>query len=415
MMTQAYYTGLSGLVSTQRAIDITSDNIANSSTVGFRSVTTEFTTLFEDAVNTPTTQQEIGLGSRVNASSTVMSNGSIKLTDKSTDLSIDGDGWFGVVSGDELYYTRAGDFVFDSNNDLITRDGKYVLGTMAGNIDGNILTSEKSETPLSDINTQETLRFPTDLTYPAVPTKNTQFFGNLGIEDETKTFGATVIDKDNNKNDLQLRFTKSSEQNPPGTQWDVTAILQSLDGTTVYDTQNGQVSFDENGALISNTLPTINNNGTDLTIDLGEGYSGIVATNNTSTTGSSQSDGTIGGELVGYEINRHADVIATFTNGRQSSVGKIGLFHFSNDQGLDRISGTLYKESSNSGNAFFYKDQEGNNILGSDVMNYSLENSNVSMSNALTELIVYQRSFDANSKIISTADQMIQKALSMDS
>jgi len=414
MMTQAYYTGLSGLVSTQKAIDITSDNIANSSTVGFRSVNTEFTTLFEAAVNTPSNQQEVGLGSRVNASSTIMKNGAISLTEKSTDLAIDGDGWFGVVDGDKKYFTRAGDFVFDSNNDLITRDGKYVLGTMADNIKDHTLTKEISETQIKDIGSQETLRFPKDLNYPPVPTQNAQFFGNLGVEDEPRTLGATVIDQQNNRNNLKLLFTKSQQQNPPGTQWDVVATTQSSDGSIIYDTKTAQVSFNENGALISSTLSTIDNNGTEVTIDLGKDFSGVVATNSAATNGSSQSDGTIGGELVGYEINRHADVIATFSNGKQSSVGKIGLFHFSNDQGLDRISGTLYKESSNSGNAFFYKDSNGNNILGSDIMNYSLENSNVEMETALTELIVYQRSFDANSKIISTADQMIQKALSMD-
>jgi len=415
MMTQAYYTGLSGILSNQRAIDITSDNIANISTVGFRGVNPEFTTLFEEAINTPISSDEVGLGTRVNANAFSLENGSIQITDKSTDLAIDGDGWFGVAKDNIVYYTRAGDFVFDENNDLITTDGMYVLGTMADNINGNTLIKEVNETKLGDIASQKTLRFPKYLKYPPIPTQNTQFFGNLGIEDEPRTLGATVVDKYNNKNNLKLFFTKSKEQVPPGIQWDVVATTQSLDGSKIYDTKEGKLFFDEHGALISHNLTTIDNNGTQVNIDLGSEFGGIIATNTPYTPGSSKSDGTIGGDLIGYEINRNAEVIATFTNGKQSSVGKIALYHFQNDQGLERVSGTRYAKSSNSGDAFFYKNGIGENILGADVMNFRLESSNVNMTNALTELIVYQRSFDANGKVVTTADEMIQKALSMDS
>jgi len=413
MMTQAYYTGISGILSNQKAIDITSDRIANISTVGFKGVNPEFTTLFEDAIHTPSTSDEVGLGTRVNADATSMENGSIKMSDKSTDLAIDGDGWFGVMNADKKYYTRAGDFVFDSNNDLTTIDGMYVLGTMAGNINGNILTKEVSETKLGDINSQQSLRFPKYLIYPPIPTQNTQFFGNLGVNDELRTFGATVVDKDNNKNNLKLEFSKSKEQTPPGIQWDIVATTQSIDGTKIYDKKEGKLFFDEHGALLSYNLTTIDNNGTQVNINLGKDFGGIIATNTPFTPGSSKSDGTIGGTLIGYEINRNAEVIATFTNGRQSSVGKIALYHFQNNQGLKRISGTKYEKSSNSGEAFFYKNKNGENILGADIMNFRLESSNVLMSNALTELIIYQRSFDANGKVITTANEMMQKALSM--
>ena len=97
----------------------------------------------------------------------------------------------------------------------------------------------------------------------------------------------------------------------------------------------------------------------------------------------------------------------------QSSVGKIAVYHFQNDQGLERVGSASFRESSNSGKPIFYQDAEGNNILGADVLNYQLENANVRLDTALTELIIYQRAFDANSKSITTADEMIQKALNM--
>ena len=418
MMTQAFYTGLSGIRSNQAAIDIESDNLANISTVGFRGSQAEFASLYNEAIHTSnhstSTDSTIGIGSRVQATAMMGSSGSLSLTDRNTDLAIDGNGWFGVQNNGKTYYTRAGDFNFDDNNDLVTNDKMYVLGTMAGNIKGDLLTAEVGETKLGGLDTQQTLRFPKTLKYPPIPTKNTAFFGNLDTEDAIREFGATVIDPQNNKNNLKLSFSRSKEQVPPGVQWDVIAKTISLDGETVYDTKNGQVFFDERGALVSTTLSTINNNGQDIKVDLGKEFNGIISINAKSTNASSTSDGTIGGNLIGYEINRSAEVIATFTNGCQSSVGKIALYHFTNDQGLNRINGTKFEESSNSGRAKFYTDTTGQNILGANVKNFQLEQSNILLQDSLTQLIIFQRSFDAASKTITTADQMMQKALDMD-
>lgn len=418
MMIQAFYTGLSGLRSHQTAIDIESDNISNVSTVGFRGSQAEFSSLYNEAIHTyeniSSSNNHIGIGSHINGSAMIQNAGAISLSDRNTDLAIDGNGWFGIQNNEQTLYTRAGDFVFDSNSDLMTTDGMYVLGTMGDNIEGNTLTKEIEDIQLGSLGEQEKLRFPKTLTYPPIPTQKTSFFGNLDTENEVKQFGADIIDPYNNKNNLQLTFTKSKEQLPPGIQWDVEAKTISLDGETIYDTQKGKVFFDSEGSLILSTLPAIDNNGQQVNIDLGEGFNGIISTNARSTNASSVSDGSIGGDLIGYEINRNAEVIATFTNGKQSSVGKIGVYHFKNEQGLNKVSTTRYAESSNSGRATFYTDENGQSILGANVNNFQLERSNVLLQDSLTQLIVLQRSYDANSKTITTADQMMQKALSMD-
>lgn len=416
MMTQAFYTGISGIKSSSMGIDVLTDNMSNIDTVGYRGYTTEFTSLFEAALtgskNLGSVDSTVGIGSRIQATSMVKDAGSLLLSDLNTDLAISGNGWFGIQGIDETYYTRAGDFSFDQNNDLVTRDGLYVLGTKANNIQGDELTSVVGETPLGDISTQEKLTFPKYLTYPAEPTQNVDFYGNLGLDDAQRTFSTAVVDSQNNKNSLELVFNKSEIQTPPGVSWDVEAKTVSPDGLTVYDTQNGVAQFDAQGSLLSTTLSTIDNNGTTINMNLGESNIGIIATNGV-ISASSTADGTVGGDLVGYEVNKNAEVIATFTNGMQSSMGKIAVFHFQNEQGLNRISGTRYTQSNNSGEALFYKDENGQNIIGTDVINYRLENSNVLSTTALTELIILQKSFDANSKCISTADQMMQKALNM--
>ncbi|WP_434637157.1 flagellar hook-basal body complex protein [Sulfurimonas sp. NW7] len=422
MMTQAFYTGISGLKTSSGGIDVVSDNLANISTVGFRAYNAEYSTLFEDSLasasNNLALNNSIGTGVQMQSTSLSLAQGTLSLSDRSTDLAILGDGWFGIEQGGAPLYTRAGDFTFDANSDLVTTDGYYVLGTIGNNIsEDNILTQTLSEVPLGGVNEQEKLRFPKTLTYPPEPTTQVKFLGNVGVGaegSEVVTMGASVIDPQNNRNELRLEFTKSAVQTPPGTQWDVTATTKSLDGQIIYDTQTGTVAFDETGALVSSTLTTIDNNGTPVTIDLGTAYDGVVSIDIPVVPGSSVADGTIGGELEGYAINKNGEVIATFTNGRQSSVGRIAVYHFVNDQGLERITGTRFGVSSNSGEPIFFQDTNGQNIIGTEITNFRLEGSNVAMSAGLTELIILQRAYDANSKSITTADQMMQKALNMD-
>jgi len=420
MMTQAFYSGISGVKTHSSGIDIVSDNLANISTVGYRGSGYEFSSLFENMLNTEnggingtSVDSSIGLGTTLTATPMMQEMGSEILTDNSTDLAIMGNGWFGVQGNDTPIYTRDGSFTFDANDDLVTQDGFHVLGTMGGNITDGVLTQTLAEVPLGGVAAQEKLRFPKTLTYPPEPSTKAKFSGNIGTGAEVQTMGATVVDGNSNKNDLRLEFTKKEQQNPPGSQWDVTAVVQSLDGTTVYDTQTGSIEFDEKGALVSSTLTTIDNNGTPVAIDLGTGFDGVVSIDNVNVSSSSVADGTIGGDLRGYDINKNGEVVATFTNGRQSSVGKIAVYHFANEQGLERINGSRFKQSANSGEPIFFQDKDGKNIIGTDITNFKLEGSNVSMNYGLTELIILQRSYDANAKSITTADEMMQKALNM--
>lgn len=417
MMTQAFYTGISGVKNYSMGIDVVSNNIANISTTGYRAYNAEYTSLFEEALSGATASispQSLGSGVRMQATAMSTEQGALALSDRSTDLAILGQGWFGISGSNGTVYTRDGSFNIDENSDLVTNDGMYVLGTIGGNISAdNVLTQVLVETPLSDIGNVEKLRFPKTLTYPPEPTTTAKFLANVGVGYEPVTVGASVVDPQNNRNHLRLEFTKKPTQTTPGSQYDVKATIESLDGTQIYTTTYGEAFFDNAGALVSHTMTTIDNNGAPVTIDLGSGYDGIVSIDAPLVSGSSLADGTIGGDLQGYSISPDGEVLATFTNGRQSSVGKIAVFHFSNDQGLNRLSGTRFEESANSGKAFFFKDANGNNILGANIQNYRLESSNYDMTTGLTELIILQRAYDANSKSITTADQMMQKALNM--
>ncbi|SFV57663.1 Flagellar hook protein FlgE [hydrothermal vent metagenome] len=418
-MIQAFYTGISGIKSHQSAIDVTSDNLANINTVGFRSFETEFASLFEAPEETTfdsSVDSSVGIGSRMQTTALNLSQGSLIDSDRNSDLAIVGDGWFGIEDANERYYTRAGNFGFDSNRDLVTPEGMYVLGTLGDNIDltNNTLTQELTDIPLGDVTAQKKIQLPKTLTYPAQPTKSIQFFGNIGTDDEVRIISAKAIDANGESNKVKLTFTLNQKDPNGGSLWDVKADVTTPDESKVYSSSTGEVRFDSSGGLVSSTLTSVDNNGTPVSIDLGSDFSGVISIGNVPVSGSSQSDGISSGELVGYDINQNGEVVATFSNGRQSSVAQIALFHFQNDQGLERISGTLFQSSPNSGKPTFFQDANKNNVLGASIVNQKLEASNFKIETGLTELIIYQRAYDANAKSVTTADQMIQKALNMD-
>jgi len=418
-MNQAFYSGLTGLNSTQFAIDTVSNNIANVSTVGFKTSTAEFASIYEGAINSKVKagpeEKQTGVGSRVVASSVDFSNGVLQTTEKNTDMAISGNGWFGIQNANGISYTRAGNFEFDANRNLVQPDGSHLLGTLANNISDGKITTALNSVELADEASQEPLNFPTTLTFPAKATTKVEFFSNLGLEDLPRGMGATAIDADGNKNELKLSFKKTETQPTEGSSWTMQAVLNSADGQTVLDTQESIVSFDARGALtnISPALKQMDNNGSKFSIDLGDGITGVTANSNSFTTATSKSDGVPEGELIDYSVNQDGVIFASFSNSKTSAVGKVAVYHFRNNQGLEAVSGTHYKQSENSGKAHFWKDSDGKNISGASILTETLEGSNVKFEVALTELIVMQRAFDANSRSIKTADELIQKALNM--
>ncbi len=420
-MNQAFYSGVSGMQSHQTGIDVTADNLASINTVGFKGYTTEFSSIFDDVMGKNSMNnnlsESIGYGSYVTAISMDQSQGSLMLTDSSTDVAIEGNGWFGVVTdhGNTLY-TRSGAFTTDADYNLVSRnEGFKVLGTIGSNIQNGVLTQELIEVELTEVQKQVPLTFPKDLYYPATPTSKINFYGNLGIEDVDQQMGSNVILADGEKRALKLLFSQSENQPTEGTSWDVSATVESLDGKTVYSSETGNVSFGATGGLLQNSLVSIDNgNGKLISIDLGTDRNGVISVANEATISHSVDNGINRGDLVGYDINRDGQIIASFSNSRSSAVGSIALFHFQNDQGLDRYSGTHFAQSSNSGKAIFYKDANNKSILGANIINHKLESSNVQMEVGMTELIIMQRAYSANAKSVTTGDELIQKALNMD-
>lgn len=419
-MLQSIYSGITSLQSFQTGIDVLANNIANVNTVGFKGSSTEFSNIFEKTVSTSgnaLTPMQSGLGVQVNATSLDLSTGSYYQSENITDLAISGDdGWFGLAGpNSQEFFTRAGNFRFDpysadgilTDTRLINPDGYFVTGVLANNTTGGILSPSLDFLDLGDVSAQQALVFPSELTFPVIPSTQADFFGNLGIDNIAQVVSAEVISPQSERNNLRMVFTHSAAQPATGISWDVLATTQTADGSTIYDTQTGTVLFDGTGGLLSSTLGSLNNNGATVTPNLGTGLNGLTSNSGPSVTSSATVDGTLAGELIDYSVNRNGDVVSTFTNGRQSVVGKIAIYHFQNDQGLDAVGGNKFQTSANSGSPIFYSQDNGQLLAG------TLENSNVRLDRALTELIILQRSYDAASKTITTGDEMLKNALQM--
>jgi flagellar hook protein FlgE len=430
-------------MSNQVGLDVISDNLTNISTTAFKGTTTEFSDLFSKVMssgNTPTSN-DIGYGSKIQATTTNMTQGSLMPSDRYTDLALEGNGWFGVVANNKTSYTRDGSFSFDTSQKvtgdvnssitrLVTGDGMYVTGTMQTNISYDpafnytgsttngasgayVISKPTSDVPLTSVSSQTPLDLPTLLAYPVEPTTKLQFMGNLGTDNTIRSINGSAINAKNETNRVNLTFTKSATQPAIGTAWDIVATATSKDGTIVYDTQKGQATFDATGAISNFTIPSLNNNGSPVSVDLGSGFGGVISAQGIAISGASQGNGYPGGTLTKYGIDTNGVIVADFTNGRQSAVGRIAVYHFRNDPGLDRNGGTYYTQSSNSGKPLFWKDSNGNAITGASVRSGHLEASNVRTEVGLTDMIVTQRAYQANAKTITTVDDMIQKALQM--
>ena len=440
-MNTSFYTGLAGMKSHQNGIDMLSDNISNVSTPGYRASTAEFSTIYSKELNnvdilTDPTQNSIGMGSVFKGGSVSFKSGTLIDSTNKYDLAIEGSGFFGVINGKgETFFTRAGSFNRDANGMLVNSDGDHVLGISANNLNGDVVIENPTTTiKPTAVGKQSPIKIPDTLIYPAKPTTYVNFAGPLDptIKEDIQPDGTKVQvpnieiyrseaqDGDGNTNKLDITFTKKVPQQDTSTTWNAKAVMRDIDGNTISESE-GVLEFNGYGALTSNTLTSIDNNGTPLKISLGSsyqknvgnsGYDGLVSLSNVGDRNITK-DGTKKGELSDYYIDDNGILLASFSNGKTIPISKVATYHFQNEAGLEKVGNSKFKESSNSGKATFYTDAKGNFVDPSHVKSSKVELSNVDLTTALTELIAMQKAYDASSKSITTSDQMIQNAINM--
>jgi len=233
------------------------------------------------------------------------------------------------------------------------------------------------------------------------------FYEDYVIEqyDPSKTYDPTIYNVDVDKRTV----VKAYDSN-----------LYKIDTTSnivyeIIDSQDATLNFGGTGEILDSTIPTLSNGGTPLILDLGSpnSFTGLVSNVDLDKAKVESHDGYVEGYLKGYSMDSRGNVVAEFDNGRSVPISKVAVYHFQNDQGLNRIGSTLFSVSSNSGDPIFYINENGETILGSQIYSNNLESSNVDLTTALTELIIMQKAFDASSKSITTSNEMIQNAINM--
>jgi flagellar hook protein FlgE len=334
----------------------------------------------------------------------------------------DGD-FFPNASAEVLTYesnadTTKGEFttINDFTNELQNLANNVYPNTTTVGIDnqGKLYIQNDADTPINAISLKAN-------------NTNDMFFQNLGrlgntinphtasnsliFNHDYQGFTGDIIDSNGNKNNLKFDFIKTKIDNGI-TIWNAT-ITETLEDGTIISKTNQNFSFDKDGGLLTPTTININNNGTNATINFRGNFTGLTSFAKKNTSFQYSQNGLLEGNLNGYDIDETGKIIANFSNGKDGVIGALPLFHFQNEQGLDNVGQQDYTETSNSGKAFTYINSEGKYISGAKIKNYALETSNVSMANALTELIIMQKAFGANAKSITTSDQMIQKAIDM--
>lgn len=388
-MLRSLFSGISGLRAHQQMMDVTGNNIANVNTVGYKSSSV----IFEDTLsqslksasaprgaNAGINPAQIGLGVQVGQIKTNLSQGSAQATGSSSDVLIQGDGYFVVNKGGQQLYTRDGAFTFDTNGTL-NLEGAAVQGWAANN--GVVNTGAKP----GPINVQVGLtRAPTATTTATVG-------GNLPADTTDPVAPITIkgYDAQGNAKNIQLAFTKVS-----ATSWSIQPSDASGPGTAV------PVTFAADGTTPSPTTFTHNGVAVDLT--------GLTDFAGTNSVGVKTVDGEGSATLTSYSISNDGTLVGAFSDGTNQPLGRIAMANFNNPAGLEKAGGSLLRGTAVSGNVQIGEAGTGGR---GDLVGGQLEMSNVDLAQEFTNLIIAQRGFQANSKVITTSDQLLQDLVNL--
>lgn len=461
-MMRSLYSGVSGLQNHQTRMDVIGNNISNVNTVGFKRGRVNFQDMISQQMSgaaKPTDEiggvnpKEVGLGMTVASIDNIFNQGNLQSTGVSTDLAIQGNGFFIMKNGEESFYTRNGAFGLDSEGTLVNpANGMRVQGWMANEINGEMIVTTAA--------TPTDLVIPVGSKDPAKETTNVNFACNLNKNTPEITEGANeadiakgtwnteqkVYDSFGNTHMLSISFRRV-EGNP--NQWQATVQIDPDNadytqtriglGTTDGVQNTFLVNFDNYGLLQSVTDSAGNATNPDGQIILQASYSvpdsnadengnpyrqtmninlgtigsaidTVTQSASKSTTKAYYQDGYTMGYLDNFKIDSSGIITGVYSNGTNRTLGQIALATFSNDRGLEKAGDNTYVESNNSGMARIGE----SGVAGKgSLMAGALEMSNVDLSEQMTDMIVTQRGFQSNAKTIQTADTLLETVLSL--
>lgn len=425
-ITKAMYSGVSGLVAESDTLSIVGENVANTNTIGYKKSRATFESVLGGAVGAP---DNAGGGVRLGRTQQIFGQGALVNTGNATDVAIQGDGFFVVsgtvngVTGD--YYTRAGQLTINNEGKLVNPNGLALQGYSAlgdGSFNSNVSTLQLSTAQLPPKATK-TMSVTANLDASAAAPTAAWDPQNPGPTSNLST-SMTVYDSLGKAHAVDVYFRKQSDGN-----WDVHALAKGDDlagGTAGQNVEigTGALKFDDSGALTDVTWslsPSPSFSGAKanqpITFDFGTptsaGGTGLDGTTNfgsASAVSAQSQDGYASGDLAGVKIDADGVVSGVYSNGQTVAAGKIAIAKFRSNDGLAKAGQNVWTATRESGEAAIGAAGEGGR--GACVSG-ALEQSNVDISEQFVDLIAHQRAFQANSKTITTADQMLQELMTI--
>jgi flagellar hook protein FlgE len=408
----SFYTSLSGLLANSQDLSVISNNLANLNTVGFKSAAASFQDLFYQQYGTSGDGNpvEIGVGTKIGSVPTNFTEGNIQTTGVPTDVAIQGNGFFVASDGGQQVFLRAGDFSVLSDGELVSSEGANVVGYQATN--GVINTNA----------TPGNLTIPTGLNSPPKATTFTQL--GINLDSGTAVGGTfstaiTTYDSLGSAHVMTYNFT-----NTAAGQWNYSITMPAADlGQTgnPVTVQSGTLTFNGAGQL---TTPAADVTG--ITVNnLADGANPLVfnwnlfdANGNSlltqysgaSTASSDVQDGFASGSLTGFSIGSDGTIEGSFSNNETQALGQILIANFANTGGLDRIGQNEFVSTLASGQANIGIPGTGGR---GTLTGGSLEQSNVNISTEFANLIVAESGYQANAKVVTTLDTVVQDTINL--
>lgn len=435
-MGTALFTGVSGMLAFQRRLDVIANNIANVNTTGYRSSRI----LFQDQLSQTlqgargpsgsfggANPMQVGLGVSVGTIDTNFTQGSLQTTGVSSDLAIQGTGFFVLNDGASNFYSRDGSFSLNSNGAIIDPATGMFLQGFGVDANGNINESAGIGNLTVPLGGQSIVQATTSAT----------LIGNL---DAASAVGDTVIrtftvfDSLGTEQQITLTFTKRAQVTDGGTDYNAWSFQADFGGIDVTNLPGGALSgvvlFDNDGAfhdvgtvdgadafttfagdIVSIPIglfpgPSLPTTSFDFTFDM----TGVTEQSADNDVTLSDQDGFPRGALERFSIAQGGLIVGIFTNGLTQTLGQVAVATFSNVGGLARSGSNLFIESASSGPSQIGLPNSGGR---GEVTGGVLEGSNVDLATEFSNMIVTQRGFQANARTISAADTILQETVNL--
>lgn len=416
-MLQAMLAGSASIRAHQQRMNVIGNNLANINTTAFRASRLHFMDLMSHTLRGAQAPNggrgglnplQVGTGVAVAGVSIDPSTGSIVATNRPTDLALNGSGYFVVGSGEGQFFTRDGGFELDSLGNIVHRSTGHILQGWGANGTGSVDVT----------GTIGNLRIPTGATSQARSTSEVNLGGNLAANTDADTefrTTFTVFDSLGNAREVTVRFL-GRDTDPVGgpegaaSSWN----WEVLDGTTVLANSGdaGPLYFNASGQPVGGSaftfgLPQQNGAGTqEITLNMG----GLSQLAQGGSVRLASQDGYGPGTLTSFTIVPDGTVMGIFSNGQTQALGRVATAVFANPAGMQQLGGNLWSGSPNSGAAIIGAPGESGQPA---VYAGYLETSNVDLGSEFTDMIVTQRGYQANTRVITTADEMMQEILAI--